>query len=68
MTSVSHRQAGGGRGVGDGSGTRCMSKRRKNANLKTRFTSKKKIAGRNNCMTDLFISRHACSEWGSADC
>lgn len=39
---MSHRPAGDGRGVGDGSGTRCMSKRRKNANLKTSFTSKKK--------------------------
>lgn len=48
MTSVSHRLAGGGGGVGGGSGTRCMSKRQKNANLKTSFTSKKNC-WRTNC-------------------
>lgn len=61
---MSHRLAGGGGGVGDGSGTRCMSKRQKNANLKTSFTSKKKLL-EEQLQSDLFISRHACSEWGS---
>lgn len=50
MTSVSHRPAGGGGAVGEGFGTRCMSKRRKNANLKTLYVPKKKRnCWRNNC-------------------
>lgn len=46
---MSHRPAGGGGAVGEGLGTRCVSKRGKNANLKTLYVQKKKNCWRNNC-------------------